>query len=115
VVVVAFVAAVGVVVAGIAEIAVGAVADIVGVVVAVGVVVTVGAVAVVVAVAVAEAVAVAVDVVGYQPILVTFLKNMILAKSNRFDCWADNFGLAIADIPDASLGFWVHSLYSVDC
>jgi len=58
---------------------------------------------------------VAVDVVGYQPILVTFLKNMILAKNNRFDCWADNFGLAIADIPDASLGFWVHSLYSVDC
>lgn len=107
-VVVAFVAAVGVVVAGIA---VGAVADIVGVVVAVGFVVTVGAVAV--AVAVTEAVAV--DVVGYQPILVTFLKNMILAKNNRFDCWADNFGLAIADIPDASLGFWVHSLYSVDC
>jgi len=110
VVVVAFVAAVGVVVAGIA---VGAVADIVGVVVAVGFVVTVGAVAVAVVVAVTEAVAV--DVVGYQPILVTFLKNMILAKSNRFDCWADNFGLAIADIPDASLGFWVHSLYSVDC
>jgi hypothetical protein len=110
VVVVAFVAAVGVVVAGIA---VGAVADIVGVVVAVGFVVTVGAVAVAVVVAVTEAVAV--DVVGYQPILVTFLKNMILAKNNRFDCWADNFGLAIADIPDASLGFWVHSLYSVDC
>lgn len=109
-VVVAFVAAVGVVVAGIA---VGAVADIVGVVVAVGFVVTVGAVAVAVVVAVTEAVAV--DVVGYQPILVTFLKNMILAKNNRFDCWVDNFGLAIADIPDASLGFWVHSLYSVDC